>query len=166
MASVDGLGPGRARVQVAIVPRFALSVTTTTLAALGELYDEFRDRGVYVTTHLSENGGPEGGEVAEVRARFGVEQLPRRLRRAVPAGLARGRLLAAGPPERARPRRALPDGEFARLAETGASVAHCPVSQQFLGSGTMPWLRAAAGGMTSRSAPTSPPATSGSCRGS
>ena len=37
---------------------------------------------------------------------------------------------------------------LARLAETGSSIAHCPTSQLFLGSGTMPWRRTLAHGVT------------------
>ena len=33
------------------------------------------------------------------------------------------------------------------MAETGTSVSHCPVSQLFLGSGTMPWKRTVASGV-------------------
>ncbi len=33
------------------------------------------------------------------------------------------------------------------MAETGTSIAHCPVSQLFLGSGTMPWKRTVASGV-------------------
>jgi guanine deaminase len=40
------------------------------------------------------------------------------------------------------------DGELARIAETGSSIAHCPTSQLFLGSGTMPWLRTTSAGVT------------------
>ncbi len=131
------------------MPRFALSVTTTTLAALGELWHEYRDRGVYVTTHISENGGPAGGEVAAVRARL-------RRRGATSTCTTGGscRARASGGPTLLGRRTVLAhavhcsDGEFARMAEAGTSVAHCPVSQQFLGSGTLPWRRAAAGGMT------------------
>jgi guanine deaminase len=39
------------------------------------------------------------------------------------------------------------DAELGRMSETGTSIAHCPVSQQFLGSGTMPWLRTVASGV-------------------
>ena len=39
------------------------------------------------------------------------------------------------------------DGELARMAETGTSIAHCPTSQLFLGSGTMPWRRTTASGV-------------------
>jgi len=34
------------------------------------------------------------------------------------------------------------------MAETGTSISHCPTSQQFLGSGTMPWQRTVAAGVT------------------
>ena len=40
------------------------------------------------------------------------------------------------------------DRELARLADTGTSISHCPTSQQFLGSGTMPWRRTTASGVT------------------
>ena len=33
------------------------------------------------------------------------------------------------------------------MAETGTSISHCPTSQQFLGSGTMPWKRTVASGV-------------------
>jgi guanine deaminase len=39
------------------------------------------------------------------------------------------------------------DKELARMAETGTSIAHCPVSQLFLGSGTLPWKRTVAAGV-------------------
>jgi cytosine/adenosine deaminase-related metal-dependent hydrolase len=39
------------------------------------------------------------------------------------------------------------DAELRRMAETGASIAHCPVSQLFLGSGTLPWRRTVASGV-------------------
>ena len=101
------------------MPRFALSVTTTTLAALGELWHEYQDRGVYVTTHISENGGPAGGEVAEVRRSFGVEEY---------LDVYDGRFLPGsrvGGPTLLGRRTVLAhavhcsDGEFARMAEAG-----------------------------------------------
>jgi guanine deaminase len=33
------------------------------------------------------------------------------------------------------------------MSETGTSISHCPVSQLFLGSGTMPWRRTVASGV-------------------
>jgi guanine deaminase len=114
---------GLTRVQIAIVPRFALSVTTRTLVALGELWHEYRDRGVYVTTHISENGGRTEGEVAEVRARFGSDDY---------LDVYDGRFLPGsrvGGPSLLGRRTVLAhavhcsDGEFARMAEAGTFFA-------------------------------------------
>lgn len=137
--------PGRdfrtARIQSAIVPRFSLSVTRETLRALGDLYDEVRDLGVYFHSHLSENDHPLTGEVASVRGAYGVEHyLDTYDGRFEPGSEVGGSSLLG--------RRSIlahavhcSDAELARLAETGSSIAHCPTSQLFLGSGTMPWRR-------------------------
>lgn len=125
---------------VAVVPRFALSVTEQTLHALGELYETVRADGVYFHTHLSENLG----EIEAVRAGYGVQHyLDTYDGRCAGGGLS---LLG---------RRSVfahavhcADHELARLAETGSSIAHCPTSQLFLGSGTMPWQRTTASGVT------------------
>ena len=62
-----------ALLHVAVVPRFSLSVTTTTLEALGELYEEVRDRGVYFHSHLNENNRPgDEGEGARRAAHHDV----------------------------------------------------------------------------------------------
>ncbi len=136
------------RRRVAIVPRFALSVTTSTLRALGELYCDVRSRGVYVTTHLSESGGLRSGEVGAVRSRYSVESY---------LDVYDGRFLPGsrpGGPSLLGPRTVLAhavhcsDDDLVRIAAAGASIAHCPVSQQFLGSGTMPWPRVARAGAT------------------
>ena len=58
---------------VAVVPRFSLSVTPTTLAGLGELYDEYRDKGVYFTSHLNENARPVTGEIDSTKAVYQVD---------------------------------------------------------------------------------------------
>ncbi|KAA0116877.1 guanine deaminase [Mycolicibacterium sp. P9-22] len=125
---------------VAVVPRFALSVTEKTLHALGELYEAVRTHGVYFHTHLSENLD----EIDAVRAGYGVEHyLDSYDGRSTGGGVS---LLG---------RRSVfahavhcTDHELARLAETGSSIAHCPTSQLFLGSGTMPWRRTTASGVT------------------
>ena len=143
----DGGDPGTALLQVAVVPRFSLSVTPTTLAGLGELYAGVRDRGVYFHSHLSENDTPEVGEVATVRAVYGVrDYLDTYDGRFRPGSAVGGESLLG--------RRSIlahavhcTDAELARLAETGSSVAHCPTSQLFLGSGTMPWRRTTAAGV-------------------
>lgn len=141
-------GDPEGRLRVALVPRFALSVTTDTLAALGELYEEMRGRGVYVTTHLSENATPGDGEVDSVRAAFGVDAYLDVYDGRFLPGSRRGGASLLG-------RRSVfahavhcSDEELRRLAAAGSAVAHCPVSQQFLGSGTMPWARVLRSGVT------------------
>ncbi|NDZ97614.1 amidohydrolase family protein [Streptomyces sp. SID6673] len=137
-----------ALLHVAIVPRFSLSVTTQTLAGLGELYDDVRDRGVYVHTHLNENNRPGDGEIDLVRRSYEVDSyLDTYDGRFLPgsrtggAGLLGRRTVMAHAVH-------CTDRELARMGETGTSIAHCPVSQLFLGSGTMPWRRTVAAGIT------------------
>ena len=130
-----------ALLHVAIVPRFSLSVTTETLRALGELYESVRDRGVYVHTHLNENNRPGTGEVDTVKQLYGVDTyLDTYDGKFLPGSSVGGKSLLG--------RRTIlahcvhcTDAELQRMAETGTSIAHCPVSQLFLGSGTMPWQR-------------------------
>ncbi|WP_458317440.1 guanine deaminase [Mycolicibacterium brisbanense] len=133
--AADTGDPSTALLHAAVVPRFALSVTSATLHALGELYGSVRDTGVYFHSHLSENLS----EVAAVRESHGVEHYldtydgPHSL-------LGRRSILAHAVH--------CTDHELSRMAETGTSIAHCPTSQLFLGSGTMPWRRVTAGGVT------------------
>jgi guanine deaminase len=136
-----------ARLHVAVVPRFSLAVTTETLKSLGELYDSVRDRGVYFHTHLNENNRPGTGEVAETKKTYQVNTyLDTYDGKFLPGSKVGGTSMLG--------RRAImahavhcQDEELARMSETGTSIAHCPVSQQFLGSGTMPWLRTVAAGV-------------------
>ena len=122
---------------VALVPRFALSVEPSTLRALGELYSEYRAEGLYVTTHLNENRH----EVQEVQRTFGVRHYLD-----VYDGLFHPGSQAGGPSLLGRHTilahavHAV-DDELMRIVDAEASVAHCPVSQGFLGSGTLPWRR-------------------------
>ncbi|MCC5951578.1 MAG: guanine deaminase [Acidimicrobiia bacterium] len=144
---LDEAARAEALVQVAVVPRFTLSLTTTTLAALGELYEAYRDKGVYFTSHLNENNRPGTGEIDTVKQTFSVEHyLDTYDGRFLPGSevggpgfLGRRSVMAHGVH--------CTDAELARLAETGTSIAHCPVSQLFLGSGTMPWRRTIAAGV-------------------
>ena len=132
-----GSDPASPFAGIAIVPRFALSVEPSTLRLLGELYEEMRADGVYVTTHLSENDD----EGAAVRARFGVHHYldvydGRFLGGSVSGGptlLGRRTVLAHAVHASSR--------EMRRMADAETSIAHCPVSQGFLGSGTLPWHR-------------------------
>jgi len=125
--AADTGDPATALVHAAVVPRFALSVTTQTLHALGELYDSVRDRGVYFHTHLNENVD----EVAAVRETYGV-------RAYLDTYDSIGKTLLGPRSVLAHAVHCTRD-ELARMADTGTSIAHCPTSQLFLGSGVMPW---------------------------
>ncbi len=132
---------------VAVVPRFSLSVTRETLLALGELYDEYRDRGVYFTSHLSENARPGDGEIDAVKAHYSVENyLDTYDGKWLPGSQVGGKSFL-GPRSVMAHAVHCSDAELARMAQTGTSIAHCPVSQLFLGSGTMPWKRTVASGV-------------------
>lgn len=137
--AVDTGDPRTARVQVAIVPRFSLSVTAQTLGALGELYDEARMRGVYFHSHLNENNRKGDGEIAAVLGTYGVDAyLDTYDGRFLPGSEEGGRTLLGRRSILAHAVHSQPR-ELARMADTGTSIAHCPTSQLFLGSGTMPW---------------------------
>ncbi|HWI30931.1 MAG TPA: amidohydrolase family protein [Microbacterium sp.] len=133
--------------QVAVIPRFSLSVTTETLARIGDLYADARGDGVYFHTHLNENDRPGDGETQAVRDLYDVECY---------LDTYDGRFLSGSRTggESLLGRRSIlahavhcHDRELDRLAETGSSIAHCPSSQLFLGSGTMPWRRTVATGV-------------------
>lgn len=133
---------------VAIVPRFSLSVTPTTLAALGDLYDDVRASGVYVHSHLNENDRPGDGEIAAVLGSYGTRSYLDTYDGLFLPGSVRGGSSLLGPRTILAHAVHCQDAELHRMAETGTSIAHCPTSQQFLGSGTMPWRRTAASGVT------------------
>ncbi|MDH3011725.1 amidohydrolase family protein [Gordonia alkanivorans] len=136
-----------ALLHVAIVPRFSLSVTAETLQNLGELYDEYRDRGVYVHTHLNENGRPGTGEIDTTKNVYQVDSyLDTYDGKFLPGSQVGGKSLL-GPRTILAHSVHCQDSELARMAETGTSISHCPVSQLFLGSGTMPWKRTVASGV-------------------
>jgi guanine deaminase len=142
--AADTGDPRTALVHAAVVPRFALSVTGYTLSALGELYDAVRGSGVYFHSHLSENVA----EIAAVRSAYEVDcYLDTYDGRFGPGSAQAGKSLLG--------RRSVlahavhcQDVELARMADTETSISHCPTSQLFLGSGTMPWGRTTAAGVT------------------
>lgn len=136
-----------ARLHVALVPRFSLAVTAQTLKSLGELYDSVRDRGVYFHTHLNENDRPGTGEVAETKKTYQVNSYLDTYDGKFLPGSTVGGASMLGPRSIMAHAVHCQDEELARMSETGTSIAHCPVSQQFLGSGTMPWLRTVASGV-------------------
>ncbi|MEO0603245.1 MAG: guanine deaminase, partial [Myxococcota bacterium] len=109
------------RLKVAVIPRFALSCTPAALSRAGRLA---RELGLPVSTHLAETIA----ECTEARRRFGTADY---LQVYEDAGLVHDRSVLAHCIH-------LSDGEWDRLAQTGATVAHCPDSNDFLGSGGMP----------------------------
>jgi guanine deaminase len=122
-------------------------VTTETLRNLGELYDEVRDRGVYVHSHLNENNRPGTGEVDSTKQAYQVNSyLDTYDGKFLPGSEVGGKSLL-GPRTIMAHSVHCQDAELERMAETGTSVAHCPISQLFLGSGTMPWKRTVASGV-------------------
>lgn len=136
-----------ALLHVAVVPRFSLSVTVETLKNLGDLYDSVRDRGVYLHSHLNENNRPGSGEIDMTKSVYRVNSyLDTYDGKFLPGSavggsslLGRRTILAHGVH--------CTDEELTRMTETGTSISHCPVSQLFLGSGTMPWRRTVAAGV-------------------
>lgn len=108
------------RLLYAITPRFAITSTPEQLRAAGKLLEEFPD--VYLHTHLSEN-------LKEVA--FTLELFPEcsdYLNVYESFGLVRDRSIFAHGIQ-------LSDSEFERLSRSGATIAFCPTSNLFLGSG-------------------------------
>ncbi|MGH7266220.1 MAG: guanine deaminase [Candidatus Rokuibacteriota bacterium] len=116
----------RGRLRYAITPRFAVSASEAMLDVAGALLREAPD--LLVQTHLNET--PD--EVAAVRRLF--PGAPDYLTVYERHGLAGPRAVFA---HNVHPT----DGELERLASCGASVAHCPSSNAFLGSGLFPFRR-------------------------
>ncbi|MGR3716167.1 MAG: guanine deaminase [Thermohalobaculum sp.] len=111
---------GVGRALYAVTPRFAPTSTEAQLEAAGALWAEHP--GCLMQTHLSENGSEivwVGELFPDCADYFGVYEK---------YGLIGARAIF-GHAIHLTPR------EVERLAETGASVAHCPTSNQFLGSG-------------------------------
>lgn len=145
--AADTGDPNTALLQVAIIPRFSLSITVETFKALGSLYASVRDRGVYFHSHLNENDKPGTGEVATTKKQFRVNTyLDTYDGKFLPGSRVGGESLLGKRTIMAHSVHCQ-DVELERMAETGTSIAHCPISQLFLGSGTMPWKRTVASGV-------------------
>lgn len=120
---------GVGRLEYAITPRFAPTSSDAQLTALGELAASYPD--VVVQTHLSENTA----EIEQVRSLFpGTRDYTDVYDR---AGLVRRRSVFGHGVH-------LSDRELRRLGQVEASVAHCPTSNFFLGSGMFGVARAQA----------------------
>lgn len=111
---------GRGRLAYAVTPRFAATSTPAQLAAAGALVREHP--GVYVQTHYAETTEeiawverlyPGPGDYLDVYARHGL--------------VGRRTVLGHGIH--------VDDGVWQRLHDAGAAIAHCPTSNNFLGSG-------------------------------
>lgn len=112
---------GRSGCQVAIIPRFALSCSRTLMKAAGRLAG---DHDLVASTHLSESRE----ECRIAVERFGTGDY---LEVYEQAGLLRPGAVFAHCIH-------LSPSEWDRMAAAGAVVAHCPDSNDFLGSGGMP----------------------------
>ncbi len=106
------------RIFVAAIPRFALCCSASLMAGAARLA---RERGWWVSTHLSEN--LEEGRIA--RELFSAADY---LQVYEDAGLVHRRSVLAHAIH-------LSDGEWDRIQAAGAVIAHCPDSNFFLGSG-------------------------------
>jgi guanine deaminase len=116
------------RLRYAFTPRFALSCSAELLRASVRLAAE---TGSHWQTHLSE----DPRELDEVRRAFPEA------RDYLDVYDRAGALDPGGPPALFAHAIHLSEREIARLAESGAGVAHCPASNLFLPSGIMPLAR-------------------------
>lgn len=111
---------GRGRLRYAVTPRFSLSCSDGLLEAAGALVKRYPD--AFFQTHINESPAeialvaqlfPWAKDYLETYERF---------------GLVTNRSLFAHNVHTS-------DGELGRLGEAGGSVAHCPSSNMFIGSG-------------------------------
>jgi guanine deaminase len=109
------------RLQVAAIPRFALSCSAEMMRAAADLAQELN---LWVSTHFSENLD----ECAATCGKFGA---PDYLSVYEAVGLVHDRCVLA---HCIHPS----PSEWQRLANAGVVIAHCPDSNDFLGSGGMP----------------------------
>lgn len=123
---------GRGRQHYAVTPRFAVTSTEAQLEAAGALMRGYPD--VYMQTHLAENSA----EIAAVAKQFPWS-------RSYTDVYDKFGLL--GPRAIFGHGIHLSDGEIARLSETDSTVAFCPTSNLFIGSGLFDMGRLRGGGV-------------------
>jgi guanine deaminase len=120
---------GKARLAYALTPRFAATSSPAQLEATAALWRE--TPGAYVQSHVAEHLAevawiaqlfPDRSSYVDVYAHFGL--------------LGERAIYAHGIH--------LSDAEFATLAASGTAIAHCPTSNNFLGSGRFALARAVA----------------------
>jgi guanine deaminase len=117
----------KGRLSYAITPRFAPTSTPLQLELAGKLWSE--NPGTYMQTHISENLGeiswvkelfPNNKGYLDVYDQFGL--------------LGKRAIFGHGIH--------LTDAEWERMYESGSAIAHCPTSNEFLGSGLFPFEKA------------------------
>jgi guanine deaminase len=117
---------GRGRLRYAVTPRFSISCSEPMLESCGALASELDD--ALVTSHINESAGeieavadwfPWAGDYLETYEHHGL----------------------VGPRTVLAHDVHVTDGELGRLAAARASVANCPSSNAFLGSGIFPMRR-------------------------
>ena len=113
---------GKARLRYAVTPRFAITSTEAQLSVAGELVR--RCPGALTQTHISESAG----EIATVRRLFPNDKDYTAVYERF--GLVHDRTVLAHGIH-------LSESECQRMSEAGATIAHCPTSNNFLGSGLM-----------------------------
>lgn len=123
---------GRSRLHYALTPRFAPTSTPEQLRVAGQIYADYPD--LFMQTHLSENLAelawirelyPESKNYLDVYDSFGL--------------LGERSVFGHGIH--------LHDDEIKRLADSGSSVAFCPSSNLFLGSGLLDLARLQSAGV-------------------
>jgi guanine deaminase len=123
---------GRDGQRYAVTPRFALSTSEAMLEVCGALMREHP--GMLFQTHINESAE----EIAAVRAAFPLAENYLAVY---------DRFGLAGPRSVFAHNVHATDAELARLAESGATVAHCPCSNSALGAGIFPMRRHIAAGV-------------------
>lgn len=123
---------GRGTLAYAVTPRFAVSASEAMLQVCRTLLGEFD--GLHFQTHINEN--PQ--EIAECARLFpwaaGYLSVYDRYRLVGPRSVLAHNVHTS-------------DETLRRLSDTGASVAHCPLSNASLGSGIFPFARHLAAGV-------------------
>lgn len=125
-----GTWHNRGRQRYAVTPRFAVTSTEAQLEAAGALMREHP--GIYMQTHLAENHE----EIAAVKAQFPWSESYTDVY---------DRFGLLGPRSIFGHGIHLDDAEIDRLSETRSSVAFCPTSNLFIGSGLFDMARLRAG---------------------
>ena len=113
---------GKGRLRYAVSPRFAITSSETQLKVAGELLQSLPD--ALMQTHISESIG----EIARVKVLFPNERDYTAVYERF--GLVNDRGIFAHGIH-------LTESECQRLHASGATIAHCPTSNNFLGSGLM-----------------------------